>query len=331
MTINGYSSFEFEKQISATGNGDPNDSFDADLLDLVFNFYPSNKVRVTADVTWEHGSATENDEGNVALEYGFSEYTIRDWAKVRVGKFLTPFGIFNEIHTSKPSFLSVKEAASTNKPERIVSNAFRFFPRWGTGISLSGNFDIWSIPTDYDLLLSNGEAADQDTNEFEEDHDETKALTARIRFHPSNDLRIGFSYWNDPAPGLDIEFLKSIGFQLEYDFFDIDIIAEIVHGAKKTISTNVTTKQLGWFLQISHQFDLISLTPYLRIESIDPDSSASNDGGRSYILGGNWTFDEVYMIKIEYNRIEGDPAAQGLSTLPDQAYDELKAAIVVGF
>ena len=41
LRINGYSSFEFEKQLSDKGNGDPNDSFDADLLDVVFNFYPA--------------------------------------------------------------------------------------------------------------------------------------------------------------------------------------------------------------------------------------------------------------------------------------------------
>ena len=40
ISVNGYSSFEFEKQLEneGEGGGDPNSSFDADLFDLVFNF-----------------------------------------------------------------------------------------------------------------------------------------------------------------------------------------------------------------------------------------------------------------------------------------------------
>ena len=75
ITINGYTSFEVEKQIerASEGGGDPNLSFDADLFDLVFNFRVADKIRAAADMSWEHGAATEDGRGNVALEYGFSE------------------------------------------------------------------------------------------------------------------------------------------------------------------------------------------------------------------------------------------------------------------
>ena len=141
ITINGYTSFEVEKQVDGQGKGggDPHLSFDADLFDLVVNFQVSDQVRAAADFTWEHGVASEDDRGNAALEYGFVEHTFSDLFKIRVGKMFTPFGIFNEIHTAKTAFLSVKEAASTNKPERIVEGAFRFFPRWGVGIALRGD------------------------------------------------------------------------------------------------------------------------------------------------------------------------------------------------
>ena len=101
-------------------------------------------------MTWEHGAATEDDRGNVALEYGFVEYAVSDLLKVRFGKMFTPFGIFNEIHTAKPAFLSVKEAAGTNKPERIVEAGYRFFPRWGTGIALRGDGVLGGKDFDYE-------------------------------------------------------------------------------------------------------------------------------------------------------------------------------------
>src|SRR5580765_1896442 len=83
IVINGYTNFEFEKQISKEGKGDKNGSFDADQIDLVFNVTVSERVRVSIDLSWEHGTATELDQGNQALEYGFVEYALSDKLKLR--------------------------------------------------------------------------------------------------------------------------------------------------------------------------------------------------------------------------------------------------------
>ena len=181
MTVNGYTSFEIEKQIerAGSGDGDPNLSFDADLFDLVFNFQVTDRIRAAADMTWEHGVATEDNRGNVALEYGFVEHKFSDSFKIRVGKMFTPFGIFNEIHTAKPAFLSVKEAASTNKPERIVDAGYRFFPRWGVGIAFQGDGVIGERSFDYDLFIANGRQ--EYGNPFEEDNNEDNGLAIEIK------------------------------------------------------------------------------------------------------------------------------------------------------
>lgn len=67
----------------------------------------------------------------------------------------TPFGLFNEIHTAKPAFLSVKETASTNKAERIIYGAYRFFPRWGTGVGIHGGLFLAEHYLDCDILIAN--------------------------------------------------------------------------------------------------------------------------------------------------------------------------------
>src|SRR5436190_14010768 len=102
IVINGYTNFEFSKQLSKDGKGDKNGSFDADQFDLVFNITVSERVRAALDLSWEHGTATEDGRGNQAMEYGFVEYTLSDKLKLRFGKMFTPFGVFNEIHTAKP-------------------------------------------------------------------------------------------------------------------------------------------------------------------------------------------------------------------------------------
>ena len=157
ININGYTNFEFEKQFQDQGFGDPNGSFDSDQLDLVFNIHATDRVRAAADFSWEHGTATEEGRGNQALEYGFVEYTVKDWLKVRAGKMLTPFGIYNEFHTAKPAFLSVKEAPALNKAERAVKGAIRMYPRWGSGIALHGDVPVGGDnDLTYDLLVANG-------------------------------------------------------------------------------------------------------------------------------------------------------------------------------
>jgi hypothetical protein len=121
LSINGYSSFEFEYQThedgkgKKEGKGDQNASFDADMIDIVFNFRPVQDLRIAVDLTWEHGAASEDGRGNVAFEYAYPEWTATDWLKIRAGKMFTHFGIYNEIHTAKPTFYEVKEPTSTNK------------------------------------------------------------------------------------------------------------------------------------------------------------------------------------------------------------------------
>ncbi len=112
IRINGYSSFEFERSLSSQGRGDPNGSFDADLFDLVLNFRLTDRLRVAADITWEHGVASEEDFGNAAIEYAFAEYSVSESLRFRASKMLVHFGIYNEIHTA-PSSPSVREHSSS--------------------------------------------------------------------------------------------------------------------------------------------------------------------------------------------------------------------------
>lgn len=326
LTINGYSSFEFEKQLSDEGGGDPNGSFDADLFDLVFNFQVSDKVRVSADLTWEHGSATEDDFGNVAVEYAFVEYAFSDLAKVRVGKMFTPAGIFNEIHTAKPAFLSVKEPASTNKPERIVDNAFRYFPRWGTGIAIRGDGVIADRDFNYDIFVANG--AQEETNPFEEDNNLPKSITARFRFEPSELFSVGNSFYHDKVEWDGVDKIVSDSVEFRYQGTAWQVWAEAAFGWL-TPEDGDRILQIGWHIQPSYSFEN-GLTPYARIERIDPNSNIDEDHGYDFIVGINYEITGGFMIKAENNYYKG-ASQSSLAQYPNASYSEIKAAVVLGF
>ena len=326
FSINGYTSFEFEKLIDSEGNGDPNGSFDADLFDLVFNFYPTDKVRVAADITWEHGTATEDGFGNAAIEYGFVEYAVSDLLKVRVGKMFTPFGIFNEIHTAKPAFLTVKEPASTNKTERIIDGAFRFFPRWGVGVALRGDGVLKDKNFSYDLLIANGDQ--EETNPFEEDNNGAKAITGRFRFEPTETLQIGTSFYYDQVDFGGTDRIVSDGIELDYQGDYIHVLAELVTGWRRS-ELGESTHQLGWMVQPSYHFEN-GMTPYLRVERVDPDLDVDSDHGYDFIVGLNIELSPGFMIKAENNYFRGATEST-LSEFPGRGYSEIKMAVVLGF
>jgi Putative beta-barrel porin-2, OmpL-like. bbp2 len=326
LTINGYSSFEFEKQVGKEGNGDPNGSFDADLFDIVLNFQVNDAIRASADLTWEHGAASEDGLGNVAVEYAFVEYAFTDLCKVRVGKMFTPFGIYNEIHTAKPAFLTVKEPASTNKTERIVDDAFRYFPRWGTGIAVRGDGLIKDHNFSYDVFLSNGDQSE--TNPFEKDNNTSKAVTARFRFEPTSDLEIGNSFYYDKRTADGVNQLKSYGLELRYQVKSWRILAESAFGWLEP-TEGAKVLQVGWYVQPSYEFRN-GMSPYMRIERIDPDRNEANDQGYDLIVGLNYEISAGFMIKIENNHFTG-ASESSLAQFPGRSYNEIKAAVALGF
>lgn len=327
ITINGYTNFEYERQISKNGRADRNGSFDADQFDLVFNVQVSERVRVAADFSWEHGTATEDGRGNQALEYGFVEYTFSDQFKLRAGKMLTPFGVFNEIHTAKPAFLSVKEAASLNSTARIVTDAFRYYPRWGAGLAAHGDVPIKGKDLTYDVFITNGEQ--ETTNPFEEDDNRSKALTARVRYEPTSHLRLGYSFFNDRAgEGAEAVTVRSHGLEAELTYAKVRILAEAALGRQR-IGAEPARRQRSFYVQPSYHFDN-GWTPYLRWEIVDLDSSRDDDAGRDFIVGVNKEISKGFQYKAEVNFFKGGRLTD-LAQYPNRAYSEFKTALVLGF
>lgn len=325
IRINGYSNFEFEKQVDEEGFGDKHGSFDADQLDLVFNIQASDRIRVAVDLSWEHGTATEDNRGNQALEYGFVEYTVSDAFKIRAGKMLTPFGIFNEMHTAKPAFLTVKEAASLNKTDRIVADAYRFYPRWGAGVGFHGDVVVGGKDLTYDVLVANGE---QDhTNPFEEDDNSVKSFTGRVRFEPSEHLRFGNSFYFD-KDSTSFGRIISDGVELEVQWSRLRVWSEAAMGFLEN-PKGVRTKQVSFYVQPSWHFNK-GITPYVRIERVDPSADVPDDHGWDFIVGINWEVAKGFMIKVENNSFHGGDKSS-LGTLPGNGYNEIKSALVLGF
>ena len=328
--FNGYSSFEFEYLLNDGGMGDKNASFDADLFDLVFNIHPTEKLRIATDLTWEHGSATEDDLGNVAVEYAFPEYTIFNWLKIRAGKMFCNFGIYNEIHTAKPAFLTVKEPFSTNKNDKLGSD-IRFYPRWVNGIAVLGELPIPDVSMDYILQVSNGNQ--ENTNQYEEDDNIQKAIGGRTRLNLI-DLQVGASFYTDwVSMESGLTNLLTYGAHLIYCFNEFELEGEYVQGYLgekwRHAFTGMLSYNIGGFeiKSLDLEFDFV---PYARYEYLDPNENVDDDIAMMYVYGVNVQIDEGFFWKIDFNTMSAQDNNPKFVD-DDKIQTELKSALVVGF
>jgi len=333
LTVNGYFSFEYEKNVSGDPIGDQYGSFDLDLIDLVFNFQATDNFRISTDLTWEHGAATEDGRGNVAIEYAFAEYQLRDSLKFRAGKMFTHFGINNEIHTAKPATLSVKVPRGSARISKMGAE-LDLFPRWVTGLAATGNLVIGDRDFNYVVQLANGEYEDDDgSNPHEDDINTHKALIARGRYQVTEEVRVGASFFEDAAYfsdygqeinttsfGVEVlaEWLNGFGVQAEY-------VAGTFEGAQDPVAVDYGSK--GYHVQAHYRMNE-RITPYFRYEWADPDDTIDSDEATIVILGVNIAVNPRLFLKLELDQFDGDP---NNGDFPGEQGVEFKASVSAGF
>lgn len=330
ISIKGYTSFEFEYQTTDVGGGDRNASFDADLFDIVLNIQATPKLRVAADLTWEHGTATEENWGNAAVEYAFSEYTVNELLKIKAGKMFTAFGIYNEIHTAKPAFLTTKEPLSTNKNHKLGSD-LRFYPRWGTGIALLGKTNLGKLNASYVLQITNG--SQENTNPFEEDDNMEKAIAGRIEISKRTDFKFGISGYTDQLTEFDTSgtdngqrtFLQSYGAYFIGNLKNLGVELEYVFGTINPTNSDVLMRQ-GFTTMLSYNHK--RYTPYVRFEYLNPNMSKTLCTASIISPGINIKIADGYFLKMQYNFIQSATLNADLNGVN---YQEIQTALVVGF
>lgn len=362
VTINGYFNFEYENKISGDEDvkkASEHASFDSDMIDIVLNVQATQNVRVAVDFTWEHGTQSESDKGNVGYEYAFAEYTFSDQFKIRTGKMFTPFGIYNEIHTAKPSFMIVKEPNSTNKMYYISDDNYEqimLYPRWETGIALLGNYEIGDIPIDYIIQVANGDILyGSGGNEYEKDDNDYKAVTGRIRASLTDNLEIGVSFHHDVMTnyisqetllyvakdtlGNDINVtstekipdgtitVDSQGAQIIWHFTDeIRLEAEYMTGTLK-VDGMPSFRRSGYSILPSYSIsDKINL--FFLYAKADPNHSVDNNSVVNYSPGINVEVAENAFFKLDFFTVKSESANSLYNGL---GYTETRAAFAVGF
>ncbi|MFT3924436.1 MAG: hypothetical protein QM778_18000 [Myxococcales bacterium] len=140
------------------------------LIEVRFSYLPNGTAGASG--SYETTSAADSANfgrteqwGGIVLQRVHLDYSFRGWLNVRVGQFLTPYGIWNVDHGS-PTIIG------TNKPY-VVGDGL--FPQRQTGLEVFGSRLFGATTLGYHVTVSNGRS-----DVLNSDFDKNKALGGRL-------------------------------------------------------------------------------------------------------------------------------------------------------
>lgn len=191
----------FEAEISNKDSVGERGTFDLHHLNIIGNFLLDSKTRVFGEIEWEHGIDTEAEGQNgkgigfVRVERAWFEVVLSDQLAFRLGKFLTPYGIYNEIHDAAPAYdTSILPTSIYGQHENPFGQQQRFYAKFSIGIQALGKLEFGGLGLDYQAFVSNGRGS----KPFEQDDNGNKGIGFRLESDiAAAGLKLGYSLYTD--------------------------------------------------------------------------------------------------------------------------------------
>ena len=329
LEITGY----IDAELDLSDQQGANNHFRARHFSVLFGKQITQEWRVFAETEYENAPIINPDDkststGTILLEQVYIERLFIPEIKIRVGRFLTPAGVWlvNRYSPFTPT---------QTRPQHIQ----KIFPQFLDGALVHGSFNLSDDLISYHIYAANGEG-----NSGGADSNQDKAVGGRLElFFPAlYNLKIGVSALSDKlndstnktAEGVDLQF-KADRFRVqgEYAVADYNVANPIkpdrlrVRGEYALAGYSLdnivqSRKSEGYYVQA--QYDIGKFTIFYRYDYYAPDNSTDlnkvtvNTGGVNY----HWT---PYIVsKIENNSYVYKSGAGG----PDYTEWILSSAIM---
>ena len=293
----------FEAEISDKDSAGRRGTFDLHHFNLFGNYLLNDKTRVFGEIEWEHGTDTEGSEtsggeaGFVRLERAWFEYELSEKFKLRLGKFLTPYGIYNEIHDAAPAYdTSILPQSLYGKHENPFGTMQRFYAKFSIGVQAKGVFEIGSSSFQYQVLLTNGRGGQP----FEQDDNRDKGLGLRLLADlPTAGLIVGYSVYSD-RNGLAFHTRQtSQVWDLRFEYKQWRLSGEYARsslGARKATSSMQIAN--AGYAEVAYQL-FGRQTVLIRYDLFDPDNRQSGGVERDLTLGTSLQILKQALVKAE--------------------------------
>jgi hypothetical protein len=254
--------------------------------------------------------------GGIRIERMWAECELSAWLTLRLGQWLTPYGIWNQDHGS-PTIIAVR---------RPYAVGDQLLPENQTGLMAYGSVARNDLRLGYYLTLSNGRGP---ISEYQ-DLDANKALGARLElgYGRFGDLTLGASYYRgrftaSKAPRLDVATgtgileintqydEQSFAFDLRWDLGNFALRSEFLHNERRyTLDGRAAENGIllpdgfrrGGYVLAGYRTPWFGIMPYAYIQYmeflVDPGRIVSDL--TAYHLGLNILLSPAMVLKLEY-------------------------------
>ncbi|MBI4538023.1 MAG: porin [Gemmatimonadetes bacterium] len=325
LSMYGYFDLEFE----ASNKDDRNThTFDQHHFNVITVFQLDEKWRVFGEIEWEHGISLARGAGagQVALERAWVEYAHTDGFRVKLGKFLPPFGIYNLQHDATPTFLSTFLPSSIyGTHPNTVGKTQRLYSKFGTGVQVLGTLFPGTWQGDYFVYLTNGRGPDPD----EKDNNQNKGIGGRfVLTAPDDRLRLGVSYYQDRNGDAQNTKQRSLAGDVTVTLQEFAVEAEgLLPSVERVDARGVPNGDfrtgVGFYVQGSYRTP-VGLTPFARYDFFDPDNDSSRDAEQDVVVGLNYRATDRVYLKSEVHALAFENPRQ-------RNYEMFVASIAVAF
>ena len=319
----------FDLELEATNRrGGAAWSFDQHHFNVASIYRLDGHWRVFGEIEWEHGPRVESGDvaGEVALERATLEYKRTDAFQVKIGKFLPPFGLYNLRHDATPTFLSTSLPSSIyGEHTNPLGQGQRLFSKFGTGVQVSGNVFTRRWEAEYFVYVINGrgpEPAGQDNNQ-------NKGVGGRLAIRvPGNAVQVGASYYTDRNGEAADTRQRSVAVDVTAHYAELLMEAELlVPRLERVDATGQPNGSFrtgrGYYVQVSRTL-VGRLTPFVRYDFYDPDTSTPRDGERDVVLGLNLAATGAVFFKSEVH-------LRTFQSLVQEGYQLFLGSVAVAF
>ncbi len=303
VEISGYADVEYQ----FTNQQNENNKFRIHHLSLFFNKDIQKEWKLFSEVEYEDAPLIESSssantvQGKIFVEQVYIEYHPELNWDVRIGRFITPAGIWSIYHY--PPYVPTQR-------EPLLFNVI--FPETSDGAQIITSFPFEKFNLDTHLYIANGSGNSGGT-----DLNNNKAVGARLNFDSLSNLSGGASYYREKDNTDSLN--SSYGLHLLFSHADLKIQTEYAirrHEPQNTANFN----DASWYAQVS--YDIGKWTIAGRYDWYDPNGKAGGDSQLRYTGALNYHFAHNVIGKAEFNRNEyEDPSKKD--------YNELILSMVV--
>ncbi len=298
----GFSQIDF----SASNSSGSISGFNLRRINLIGEFFLDQKIRVLSDIEFKGGTdITPNDPnsvGTLKVSRAWLEYSVSSELKVRAGKMITPFGLYNLIHDASASYFAVDPPLLYSDLKLFPSlPSNRLFAKYYTGVEFLGTFDLdkEGSQLEYSVGIGNGRGL----SITGDDLNNNRSLSARIMYRPSvfRGFQIGSSFYTDRnfegIGGVKNDLEYAYGIDLQFENSEMQIQAEGLASSYKIINGNRITAGIS-YIQIAYTFFDV-LTSFVNYSIVLADLSNNNSVFSRFNLGLNYAISPNLFLKTE--------------------------------